>query len=223
MYIMKALIGLCIFLILYILVITSISPKPALATPVKNSYFINLDTVKLIYCSVNGHIVVGSGVVIGKNRIITANHVVYDSDACMIEQKEVKIVKQYPEIDFAVLSMDLGDEVPITPISCDGFVVGDTYFSIGYSYGTDFAMTKLKNTNNLMDFPKTQQYPFYSHGLNLLNGLAFEGMSGGPIINMDGQIVGITNMSNQGSMVGSRSLSETPLCSALVNDKSKVP
>lgn len=212
---MKTIIGICIFLILYTFLITSMLPKPALATPVKNSYFMNLDTVKLIYCSVNGRIVFGSSVIIGKNRIITANHVVYGADACMIEQKEVKIIKQYPEIDFAVLSMDFGEEVPITPISCDGFVVGDTYFSIGYSYGTDFAMTKLKNTNNLMDFPVTPQYPFSSHGLTVLNGLAFAGMSGGPIINMDGQIVGITNMSNQGSMVGSRSLSETPLCAAL--------
>jgi len=212
---MKTLIGICIFLILYTILITSISPKPALATPVKNSYFINLDTIKLIYCSVNGRIVFGSGVIIGKNRIITANHVVYGAAACMIEQKEVKIIKQYPDIDFAVLSMDFGDEVPITPISCDGFIAEDTYFSIGYSYGTDFAMTKLKNTNNLLDFPETQQYPFSSHGLHVLNGLAFQGMSGGPIINMDGQIVGITNMSNQGSMVGSRSLSETPLCAAL--------
>ena len=207
-----------------IFLMATIASGNAFATPMQNSYFMNLGNVKFIACKTeNGKIHFGSGVIIGKNRIITANHVIYNAKKCMVDNHEVSIVSQYPEMDFAVLSVDLGENPAITPISCDGFKNGETYFSLGFSYAADFAMTKLKATENFMDAAeKPESYPFPTNHLQILSGLAFSGMSGGPIIDMDGRIVGITNMSNEGSMVASRSLDETPLCSALVQIKPAV-
>ena len=54
------------------------------ATPSQNGYFINLDTIKFIVC--NDGEASGTGFIIAKNRIVTANHVIYGAKTCSIDQ-----------------------------------------------------------------------------------------------------------------------------------------
>ena len=217
---MKIFVGVMAFLFSIMAIINC----QAMTTTVQDSYFINLDNIKQIVCTdKDGGLESGTGTVIGKNRILTANHVIYGSVKCTVGKKEVKIISQYPELDLAVISIDMEEKPSITQISCEGFKENETYFAIGFSKAYDFAMTKLKATGKLKNMDKTEEYPYETKNLVSLNGLAFAGMSGGPIIDMNGRIVGIVNVSNEGRLVGSRSLYDTPLCDALKEPKTEAP
>ena len=181
------------------------------ATPTvqQNSYFMNLNVVKYILCvDSDGKHSAGTGFVVSKNRVMTANHVIENSESCVIDHKPVKLISSDVDLDVAVVKVDLGDDAPVAKISCEGYTMGETYFSFGYSQGIDPAITKLEFTGDFMDF---ENKPHFA----ILRGLMFAGMSGGPIVDMYGKIVGMNTLSNEKGFAGSRQLSETSICSGL--------
>jgi S1-C subfamily serine protease len=185
------------------------------ATPIQNGYFLNLNTIKFVKCVTAGHgeIFAGTAFIIGKGRVVTADHVIYEAQSCTIDQKKVSLISHSAELDFAVLGVDLGDKPPILEVSCDGLILGNQYYAVGFSKAQDFAMTKLIAQGSFEGM-NGEGGKDVEH-LSRMKGLVFPGMSGGPIIDMDGRVVGLINASDQDGNALGRSLSETALCAAL--------
>lgn len=184
------------------------------ATPMQNGYFINLNTVKFIQCvTTDGDHFAGSAFIVAKGRVVTADHVIHGAQSCTIDHKRVTLVSHDLALDIAVLGVDLGEHPPILEVSCDGFTLGEPYFALGFSKAQDFAMTKIiaEGSFDSMAGDDGQEVEHLSE----IKGLMFAGMSGGPIIDMDGRVVGINNASDSDGHALSRSLSETALCTAL--------
>jgi hypothetical protein len=203
-----------------VLVFSFLIASPARsATPTQNDYFINLNTVKIIRCVDDDGPVSGSGVIIGKDRILTANHVIFEENSCTVDGKQAKLISHDEKLDVALLEVDLGPKPPVVEISCDGYLLDHLYFSLGYAWTQDFAMTKMVATGIFEDAPPSEEYPFSQKHMAKLIGYVYPGMSGGPVFDESGRLVGINNMSEMGRAAFSRSLEDTELCSALRKPK----
>lgn len=219
--------------------LTSMAPPPAHtrpATNTRNGYFINLDTVKKVVClsfpkgvSIESdpekltpaqleqvHVGSGTVTVIGKNRVLTAHHVIADESTCFVDGKIAKVVYDDAALDVSVLEVPLGDTA-VTQIACDGFAKGNPYFMIGYAWGTDFAMQEGLFNGHYADIGAEDEGGSNRHIMRHVaefDGSVFPGMSGGPVIGMDGRIYGIVNAGGEHDSIF-RDLKDTPLCAAL--------
>lgn len=181
-----------------------------MANPTRAQNF-DTNTVKLIECSNSKIGNTGSGVVIGKNIVLTALHVVYASN-CVIDNQPVKIISSSISEDVAIVSVKLLTNSTIARYSCDGFKKGVKYVSFGFA-GSSAKYEPLIAVNNTVSTNPNEKFPFQVDNLSVLKGIILHGMSGGPIIDGNGIIVGINNGSDGNNIVGSRSISDTPLCS----------
>lgn len=154
---------------------------------------------------------VGTGTIIARNRVLTAAHVVRDMDICAFQGEVLRVVYQDDRLDTAVAVADLG-VTPFTPVSCDGLQANTEYLGVGHAGGTRFALQRLSFAGAYGDVRLRDGST--AHHQALMGGTAHPGMSGGPILNGAGEIVGIINIGGPAS-TGARDLTETPLCTAL--------
>jgi S1-C subfamily serine protease len=130
--------------------------------------------VTLIRC-INGS---GSGTWIDTNKVLTASHVA-DNINCLIDNKNVRVIYNDPKLDIAILETDATSET-FLPVSCNGTKRGTVYRSFGWAFGSRFFLEPLKRTAT---DPKDKKGEYY--------GQLYNGMSGGPVLNEQGQIVAI--------------------------------
>ncbi len=87
---------------------------------------------------ITGDETIASGVIIGKNRIITAAHVIDELDIVYAEINSVihqaSVLMVYPEKDIAVLAVDTGT-ARYVPIASDSLSLNSTYWAVGYPLG----------------------------------------------------------------------------------------
>jgi serine protease Do len=139
---------------------------------------------------------VGSGFIVdGKGFIITNAHVVEDAAKVTVslqngEKYVAKIIGTDEETDLAVLKIETGRELSIVKLGdSDAIEVGEWVLAIGSPFGLEQTVTagiisKIKRQTDA--FKQFQKFIQTDAAIN-------RGNSGGPLLNMKGEVVGINS------------------------------
>lgn len=158
----------------------------------------DLSAVRLIYChnpQVKNMGWEGSGSIVGKDLILTAKHVASGND-CVDEMtgKSLKMVDYDDAHDIAFMSGDLPDVSPIK-MSCQPYKKNETYLAYGISNYMNknylFRMNKMV-AKDIEDTHLADGTPI-KH-IRAMYGAIVPGMSGGPIVDIDGYAHGVVNI-----------------------------
>jgi hypothetical protein len=144
-----------------------------------------------------------------ENGYATDEHV-WEFGRCNIHDVRVKSNRMAPDVDFAMLRSD--SEAPALQVLCKPLDPGQTYTAIGYHEGSVVTIS-ITPTGQVV-----RSNPSFSKGeLNswVVTGSAQfqEGMSGGPVLDSEGRVVGlILGYNPRGNESYVRSVVDTPLC-----------
>jgi S1-C subfamily serine protease len=142
----------------------------------------------------------GSGVVIDdKGDILTNLHVIHSTDRWVItffdgSKSDAEIVNVQPENDLAVIRAKTSpdDLKPATLASTAGLYPGDTVVAVGFPFGIGPSVSSgvVAGLKREFDDPEDKDTPALK---NLIQFTApvNPGNSGGPLVNRDGEVVGI--------------------------------
>ena len=134
----------------------------------------------------------GSGFIISKNgTVITNNHVIAGAEDILIkvEDKEykAKVLGSDPYADIAVLKIDSKDEfIPVKFADSDKARVGEWVVAIGNPFGLGGTVTSGIISARNRDLNLTRYDDFIQTDASIN-----QGNSGGPLFNLDGDVVGI--------------------------------
>lgn len=173
-----------------------------------STYTVNLNSIYRVQCG--NHL--GTAEVIDGNTLITASHVVGGEKTCWHNKQPVKVVYDNRAWDFAVLSFPTEGRQRF-PYSCDGFVDGKTYLIVGWAEGTDFAVSRVVATSRYINTSDSKSGQPFVH-VRVLKGGVWGGMSGGPVVGLDGVQVGtiVAGPRNSHDWAYARELKDTYLC-----------
>lgn len=176
----------------------------AIATPAPTPWLIDHDTIPRISCILPGAMGTGTGIVIDSDRVITAKHVV-ERGLCSVDGNEIESI--HPLIgtqDFVEIKLKRPAFQIRALLSCDGFKEGEEYLATGYALSGHKAVTQLVLGSKTKD----------NGSRTYLRGSFTPGMSGGPVSDLRGRIVGIVNAySLHGvTLAYSIALKETHIC-----------
>jgi serine protease Do len=138
---------------------------------------------------------VGSGFIVDKiGYILTNHHVVKDAARIAVklqsgEEFTAKIVGFDEETDVAVLKIDAGRELPFVAIgNSDAAQVGDWVLAIGSPFGLAQSVTAgiVSQTKRESPYNSFQKFIQTDASIN-------RGNSGGPLLNMNGEVIGINS------------------------------
>jgi hypothetical protein len=143
----------------------------------------------------------GTAFLVAPNTLATAAHVL-DED-CSIDGKPITVKENRGDLDFAIVEAD----IPGRPmrVNCAGFTAGRWAYATGYANGFGWQTTLALLAVYLKD----------EEGKRALLGMprVIPGMSGGPIVNEAGEVLGIVNAyHNFAPLSFSRELKDTSLC-----------
>jgi hypothetical protein len=142
----------------------------------------------------------GTGFTIEDGRFVSVHHVTSLTN-CHTPTKSID-ARRDGDLDFSTAPFQARGGLPI---NCDGFKTGTYVWAIGYAGGFEWqTMTRLYVTYKIAD-----------NGMRILLGrpTVIPGMSGGPILNAAGQVVGTVNMYHSDlGLSFSVDLKDTSLC-----------
>ena len=147
----------------------------------------------------------GSGTAfrVAPHTFLSVAHVARLTD-CAIDGEPVMAALDGPK-DFAILELPSAKEGRFK-INCDGYVPGEYYFAVGYAGGKPWQTT----VTVLATYAKTRS------GMQIMLGSPtfIPGMSGGPVMNRRGEVVGLVNAYSPIYPISlSRALKDTAACS----------
>lgn len=158
----------------------------------------------------------GTAFYLGDNQFISALHVVNEDESCVEagSQYPLEIIKSDKTKDIVLLKI-IADE-PLSAqgmkINCEGFKKGETYLTLGYANGIVFVINKLIDTGRTTNkefIIDEKSWP----GMRELSGFLVVGMSGGPVVDLNGKVVGINNVTGYfGTKAYSFQLKDTFMC-----------
>ena len=146
----------------------------------------------------------GSGFVVDRNGyILTNNHVVENATRIQVTlpgdhtQYPAKLIGADTELDLAVLKIDAGKELtPLHVGNSDAIQVGDWAVAIGSPFGLDQTMTAGIISAKGRDLgERDHQLQRFLQTDAAIN----RGNSGGPLLNINGEVIGINTMIVSGS------------------------
>jgi hypothetical protein len=182
---------------------------------------IHLESIRHLSCGVSPNRSLGTGFIYSNHLVITASHVVGNNKMCtdtMTGAKGMIVMNNHAD-DYAMIFFP-DDSIPNLParIDCNGFVKNHAYMSFGWKHGRDFvAYVQLSRGEKIPLVPlMTRDGPRVYTNMAQLHGTLIQGMSGGPITDVEGKVVGINNITNWNGKIGtlsySRELQDTSLC-----------
>lgn len=218
------LIMLCAAPALTLVAPTTEKPDPVITEtkqPYKPKVFVNFSLVRRLYCGTPGedNWGRGTGVVISQTTIMTAAHVLTGT-TCIDEANGVTVTPFYEDElhDIAFARLEQGEFTRWFRLSCDGFRGGRDYSAIGYQFGRDLVETRLTATFGFTTDDSHNDDGRSSPHLRVLEGDIYKGMSGGPIVDEDGVVVGINTATDHNGFGFSRELRDTILCDSRHSD-----
>ena len=140
----------------------------------------------------------GSGVVLtADGYIITNSHVISEADSATVVlsnglEYEAFLVGEDTQSDIAVLKIEARGLIPASFGNSNEMSVGDGVVAIGNPLGIDFSGTLTDGIISAIN--RSVDYNGVKLTLLQTNAAINEGNSGGPLFNMYGQVIGITNM-----------------------------
>ena len=139
---------------------------------------------------------VGSGFIVDKaGYILTNAHVIDDAARIIVslqsgEEFAARVVGTDGETDLAVLKIDAGRELPFIKLAnSDRARIGDWVLAIGSPFGLAQTVTAGIISQTKRETPYASQFQKFIQTDAAIN----RGNSGGPLVNMDGEVVGINS------------------------------
>jgi len=151
----------------------------------------------------------GTGIVLSEDGLILTNaHVIEGCDSAVVvlqndQEFEASLIGTDSTSDIAVLKIESEDLTPAAFGDSEKLSVGESVAAIGNPLGEEFRATLTNGIVSAID----RGVSYDGHSMNLIqtNTAINEGNSGGALLNMYGQVVGVTNMkmmSNYSSIEG---------------------
>jgi serine protease Do len=154
------------------------------------------------------HTSLGSGFIISRDGyILTNNHVVDHADKVTVRLQDrrtltAKVIGTDPTYDIALLKVDAGDDLPVVSIGDSrNLKPGQWVLAIGSPFGFDYTVTQgIVSAVGRNLGQRDQPYTSFIQTDVPIN----RGNSGGPLFNLQGQVVGINSQiySNTGDYMG---------------------
>ncbi|MGB2751580.1 MAG: trypsin-like peptidase domain-containing protein, partial [Pyrinomonadaceae bacterium] len=139
---------------------------------------------------------VGSGFIVDKTGYVITNlHVVDDATRITVkldsgEEYTAKVVGTDEETDLAVLKIDAGRDLPFVKFAdSDRAEVGDWVLAMGSPFGLAKSVTAGIISQTLRETPGGSAFQKFIQTDAAIN----RGNSGGPLVNIDGEVVGVNS------------------------------
>ena len=139
---------------------------------------------------------VGSGFIVDKSGYILTNfHVVDDASRITVRlqsgaEYQAKIIGADDLTDLAILKIDAGRELPFIKLgNSDAARIGDWVLAIGSPFGLAQTVTAGIISQTKRETPQANVFQKFIQTDAAIN----RGNSGGPLVNMDGEVVGINS------------------------------
>ncbi len=142
---------------------------------------------------------IGSGIILDRNGHIVTNHHVVDKAVDVVVQlasghaAKAQVLGQDPSTDLAVLRVDVPtEELTVASFAdSDALRVGQTAVVIGYPFGLDKSLTVGHISGLGRTAPTKDKYMPVVQGIIQTDAAINPGSSGGPLLNLRGEVVGI--------------------------------
>ncbi|MBK9438588.1 MAG: trypsin-like peptidase domain-containing protein [Chloracidobacterium sp.] len=139
---------------------------------------------------------VGSGFIVDKaGYVITNAHVIDNASRITVkldsgEEFIAKVIGADEETDIAVLKIDAGRELPALAFGdADKSEVGDWVLAIGSPFGLEKSVTAGIISQKKRETPGTSAFQKFIQTDAAIN----RGNSGGPLVNLDGEVIGVNS------------------------------
>lgn len=147
----------------------------------------------------------GTAFRVGQNHWASVAHVTSMTN-CEVEGQAIAITDQDGPHDFARFDTETGTPNGLK-VNCDGFIPGRWYWAVGHAHGAPFQI----------EIALYATYRVSRDGKHELIGpyTVIPGMSGGPVLDEDGAVVGTVNSYVENTSTSfSRELKDTSICRA---------